>query len=662
VIHRDLKPGNIMLGPYGETLLVDWGLARRIDVPDPETTVIPGMEPLRLDARGRSSIPGAVQGTPAYMSPEQARGETNRVGPLSDVFGLGATLYTVLTGRPPYEGPEAVERAREGRFVPASGVRRDVPRALEAICLKAMALRPEDRYAGPKDLAQDVERWLADEPVAVYREPLAVRAARWLRRHRTLATSSVAALAVVTVSLAVFGGILSAKNSELRTANDELDRRAETERRHREAIEALEIDSDRVLRDNLAAALLEFKDDERPTANARFRALIDRAGGHYERAVLIHPNPDRARVGLAVTRYLKLRDRLPGYGTDSEVQRAIDEIEPQLREAISADPRDSLVAYVYGLLCSEVSRALLNTPTTPTPSARARASTLLARAHELLRKSETGNPGVVLITASIVVNRAALAAERAVPAEDVLHWLRETIPEVTALADRLDAAPGLDQRPLDEVEAIELGLRGQMAEVQGRANPADAIRLYRAALQESHRSKNNVLVKNRMFVEAGLRSKLARALALNRGSPEATDEFAHVLSLYKALATALPISGPIPVGTGPTLLTKLDVPLTSRPVQCRYLLTDARLSFLKAARAELLGGGVKADRRKALVKLALECLDDVRSVEPYNGPDPKWLERLFRDMSAWPEFRDARDAFDRDWWLSRGAKNPFVEP
>jgi WD40 repeat protein len=204
-LHRDLKPGNILLGLYGETLVVDWGLAKVIGRPEGSAGSAEGtLRPASGSGVG-ATVPGAALGTPAYMSPEQAAGELDRLGPASDVYSLGATLYTLLTGRAPFTDPDPLvvqQQVVRGEFPPPRQIRQGVPHALEAICLKAMALRPEDRYSSPRALADDLEHWLADEPVAALPETRSQRLARWGRRHRTwVQAGAVAMLALTAISV-----------------------------------------------------------------------------------------------------------------------------------------------------------------------------------------------------------------------------------------------------------------------------------------------------------------------------------------------------------------------------------------------------------------------------------------------------------------------------
>jgi serine/threonine protein kinase len=212
VLHRDLKPSNIMLGKYGETLVVDWGLAKAAGHDDVPLTDI-RTEPALVPRSGSSSEPtalGKAIGTPSYMSPEQAAGRVDRVTHLSDVYSLGATLYELLTGRPPYVTGnigEVLRRVQEGKFLRPRLVQPDVPAGLEAICLKAMSHDPAQRYTSVQSLAEDIERWLADEPVQAHNESQSERVDRWLRHHRAWANASALVVfllaAAASVALAI---------------------------------------------------------------------------------------------------------------------------------------------------------------------------------------------------------------------------------------------------------------------------------------------------------------------------------------------------------------------------------------------------------------------------------------------------------------------------
>src|SRR5262245_31911085 len=149
VLHRDLKPGNVMLGQFGETLVVDWGLAKVLTQPESGAgTTERSPRPLQAVAATVTQM-GQAMGTPQFMSPEQAAGQLDRLGPPSDVYSLGATLYCLLTGRPLFLGDDAgmiLRQVQNGEFPSPRTLDPSIDPALEAVCLTAMATKPEDRY------------------------------------------------------------------------------------------------------------------------------------------------------------------------------------------------------------------------------------------------------------------------------------------------------------------------------------------------------------------------------------------------------------------------------------------------------------------------------------------------------------------------------------
>ncbi len=220
VIHRDIKPVNVMLGKYGETLVVDWGLAKSVGRPDTalgtadsDGTLAPG-----FSSSLQPTVTGSRIGTPAYMSPEQAAGRLEEMGPASDVYSLGATLYYLLVGKAPFEGqdlPELLRRVERGLFPSPRSLNPRVDPALESICLKAMSTDPATRYQSARALATEVEHWLAEEPVSTYHEPVALRLRRWARRHRTLVATGAALLQTTVVVLAVSTWLLNQSRARI---------------------------------------------------------------------------------------------------------------------------------------------------------------------------------------------------------------------------------------------------------------------------------------------------------------------------------------------------------------------------------------------------------------------------------------------------------------
>ncbi len=172
ILHRDLKPSNILLDEHGRPHVTDFGLAKRVEGDE-------GMTP---------SL--AVLGTPGYMAPEQARGKTRLVTTLSDVYGLGAILYALMTGKAPFSGETALETLDRVRLQPPvapSRIDPKVPRDLETICLKCLEKEPARRYASAEALAKDLSRYLAGEPILARPAGMAERAVKWARRSPAIA-------------------------------------------------------------------------------------------------------------------------------------------------------------------------------------------------------------------------------------------------------------------------------------------------------------------------------------------------------------------------------------------------------------------------------------------------------------------------------------------
>ena len=187
ILHRDLKPSNIVIDEHGQPQVSDFGLAKRMEG-DSELTQS-----------------GTILGTPSYMAPEQASGKRGAVTTATDVYGLGAVLYTLLTGRPPFQGDsvlETIEEVKKSDPEPPSGVNRRVDRDLQTICLKCLEKEPFRRYRSATEVADDLERWLLGIPIIARRVSRAEGVWRWCRRNPR-ATLLMAAMALLTVCATV---------------------------------------------------------------------------------------------------------------------------------------------------------------------------------------------------------------------------------------------------------------------------------------------------------------------------------------------------------------------------------------------------------------------------------------------------------------------------
>ncbi|MBK7876870.1 MAG: serine/threonine-protein kinase [Planctomycetes bacterium] len=238
VVHRDLKPANVMVGRFGETYVMDWGLARVAGQPEiadmrvtphaaDSSTVLTARD---LDAAGSGHSPqltmaGSIVGTPAYMAPEQARGETDEVDERSDVYAVGSMLYHLLSGHRPYVPPGSKANALDVLRAltagpPARITATDVPPELVAICDKAMARAKHDRYAGMLELGEDLQAYLEGRVVRAHETGARAEFVKWVGRNK-LAAGALASAALVTLGgLGSIAWVTHAKNAQLAAARD----------------------------------------------------------------------------------------------------------------------------------------------------------------------------------------------------------------------------------------------------------------------------------------------------------------------------------------------------------------------------------------------------------------------------------------------------------
>ncbi len=297
VVHRDLKPDNVLIGEFGEVQVMDWGLAK-----------VRGTDSL---AAGRSAVVsdrlfraelvtmhGALAGTPAYMAPEQARGEVQDIDHRTDVFALGALLYEMLCLSPPYRGASVAETlalAERATWIPvharlrADGARvAPPPRELAAIAHRAMAAEPRDRYADVGAMLADVRAYREHEPVTAYRDSTLGRLSKWGQRHpRTmvvLALALVIATVVTHFSSARARAFALAERKEIEALQAQAARdHAEAARDHAEAVAIrafAERSTESARADALGALVMKHLSSESRAAIDEFRATVAASGSN----------------------------------------------------------------------------------------------------------------------------------------------------------------------------------------------------------------------------------------------------------------------------------------------------------------------------------------------------------------------------------------------
>ncbi len=219
VIHRDIKPDNVMVGAYGETLVLDWGLAKVIGTPDVEAAE-PALQ-LQPSDDARATMAGAIKGSPYYFSPEVAEGLIEEVDKISDVYLLGGTLYEILTGNTPRTANTVLELivlAKTSVPRPPRQLDATIPKPLQAICVKALRTRRKTVINRPRLLPRTCSAYLAGEPVSAYQENLWERTWRWLKRHRVLLARTAAGVLFAGMALTAY---LLIRDAELRSQEAE---------------------------------------------------------------------------------------------------------------------------------------------------------------------------------------------------------------------------------------------------------------------------------------------------------------------------------------------------------------------------------------------------------------------------------------------------------
>lgn len=213
VVHRDLKPANVMVGANGETYVVDWGLARLEGIDDERQIALCTVDGSPIDQASDDvlrTLDGDVIGTPAYMSPEQARGEITAIGPTSDVYALGALMYHLLSGLPPFAMPddrpdskETLSRVLAGPPPALTRLNHDLPPELVSICERAMSRSPGDRYPSAAEMGRDLRAFLENRVVRAHSSGWFVGLWKWVRRNRLTAAALLLTLLTLSVALVV---------------------------------------------------------------------------------------------------------------------------------------------------------------------------------------------------------------------------------------------------------------------------------------------------------------------------------------------------------------------------------------------------------------------------------------------------------------------------
>ncbi|CAN5198567.1 hypothetical protein BH11PLA2_BH11PLA2_47910 [soil metagenome] len=330
ILHRDLKPGNILLAADGTPKVTDFGLAKAMPPPDNDgDTATAGL-----------TQTGDIVGTPAYMPPEQASGITAHIGPAADVYSLGAILYEMLTGRPPFQSPDALQTlllVLSMDPVPPRMLQPKLPRDLETICLQCLEKSPKKRYVSAAALAEDLDRFLNDLPIVARPVGVLERTAKWARRRKAVA-ALIMLSAFFAVGLAFATGWLVVKNAQLDTANRDLETAntnlVAAKNESDKAYTLANATVDRMVRD------ISVKLDGVPQAEGLMLDVISRSSDLYRELSEVRPSDDS--VIMQRLRALSMRSAYEtNYNRHDAAARTRRELDEILQRELARRPDDA---------------------------------------------------------------------------------------------------------------------------------------------------------------------------------------------------------------------------------------------------------------------------------------------------------------------------------
>ena len=498
VIHRDLKPGNIVLGKFGEVSIVDWGIAKYYDRDEPEDgeptyclrsgtrqSGTRNSESGRSGAGANRTRRGDIIGTPSFLSPEQARGNTD-LDPRSDVYSLGVILYEMLTGRAAFSGADTtriIEDVRNGQFDPPRQVNGRIPKPLAAICMKAMAHDRANRYETAMDLGMEIRNFVAGERVGAYDENIVERSIRWGKKHRTILFAAIATLAIVsvvssfsylTVKAAHDEEMVARKSAE--TARDQADvaRRREV---HAKQLAVLNLKNARMAADEW---LIESSGDIEfyPGLEDTRREWLERAVEHYQQCATETKTHDPHLKAEAARALIRLGDAQRLLGRTKLAVNSYSSAVREFRSLLAADSASVDETDLQLQLANSQIGLGLSLPQNEAERQLESASVML---HELVRRQPESDE-IVYASARCGVAQARLL--RPTNLDAAADTLRKAIRLMTVMGgdDSKRSHTALASSSLLDLAAIQLQQGGPLEALQtlecGLENYEDLVKKY----------------------------------------------------------------------------------------------------------------------------------------------------------------------------------------